>query len=299
MFFIRRRILSISGTLLLAHQNQNQAQAQHQQQQQKKTREFKQVAAFEQKKEKIQIQEKEKEKEKEQKQEKKKNFEKKQEQKFAFEQKKIQDLKIDDVQFVFALDYTGSSQWLHNLTSQSPYLKMIDVFSQVLQNVPGVRDFASFYFGTFRDQVTYLCRPKWCSSFSTLRKYYLNSLDKVGGGESQAYTSIQEAMNICTERKKYTILLLITDGDLGRQFDTYEIIQKSQNLPLSIIFVVVGGGSLADVEPYAKFDNVGIIDHSSIEKSGKDVEKEMAKEYVRIIEKHNKWRHSRLQLLKK
>jgi hypothetical protein len=239
-------------------------------------------------------------------------------------QKKLQQLNIPAIRYMVAIDASGSSCLLHlrktwsnyePYVSSNPsdaagyfpkhwtYARMIDLLGQILEKEK-VADFSACAFGAKDHHLEWICHRKtWyntfrtCSNFETFLKRYVKKGVKISANYSWGCTTsclgaIQAAVDACLEDKQYTVLFIITDGEM-RGLDMVESIHLiDQHLPLSIIFIQVQDSAFYDFERHVITHpfTVGFLNFQQFNQPeilAKEVSSIITLHYQRVIKKLN------------
>lgn len=180
-----------------------------------------------------------------------------------------------EVGVVVAIDFTGSNgdprdwQSLHYLDRRepanlNPYQRVIAAVGSILSCYDADQLFPAFGFGAQlpTGQVSH-CFPlnfnpaqPECVGIAGILDAYVRSLQSVALSGPTCFAPViraaaQHARTRAGPRLQYTILLIVTDGEITDQADTIDAIVESSTAALSIIIVGVGT---------ANFDKMNVLD---------------------------------------
>jgi E3 ubiquitin-protein ligase RGLG len=157
----------------------------------------------------------------------------------------------------------------------NPYQQVIRIIGQTLKNFDDEGKIYGFGFGDKKstDKSINPFHPKKaaCVGFEEVIHCYNDMARKVElSGPTDFTASIQETIRIVRQTRKYTILLIVTDGEISNREATGQAIVQASNYPISIICIGVGDGPFEAMEEYddelpeRKFDNFQFVNFEKV-----------------------------------
>ena len=216
-------------------------------------------------------------------------------------QRQLELLGYPELQYMIAVDASGSSRQFHLQSDMNKdydlhkpfqtnwtYARTIDILGQVLERERGSENFISYAFGCKNHALQWICRRGYCPTFQTFLDLYTRNGLEIGakytwGWDTSSLGAVFEAARTCIERKCYTILFILTDGEMRDDLrGLFKVIENS--LPMSVIFVRIASSSENHIDDYpGQFrTTVGDI-HFVRDEISKE---ELAKQVTEIIKIH-------------
>jgi E3 ubiquitin-protein ligase RGLG len=157
----------------------------------------------------------------------------------------------------------------------NPYQQVIRIIGQTLHAFDDENKIYAFGFGDKKstDASTTPFHPKKasCEGFEEVIHCYNDMLKTVElSGPTSFVATIKETIRVVKHTKKYTILLIITDGVIDDPEESGKAIVEASNYPISIICIGVGDGPFETMEvfddelPERKFDNFQFVDFDKV-----------------------------------
>jgi hypothetical protein len=223
--------------------------------------------------------------------------------------KHLFDSGVRNVNLIFALDVTGSSQELHNPTNQNnPYKDVIQIMTDTFEPFDDKNNILAIAFGygvyyvhggenKKRDMAPITnINPSGglTNGFDDVMIQYNKFIPHVSfGGDSCFRSSIESAIAKCiSEDNSYNILIIVSDGGISQQ-TTSEALARASKYPISIIAIIVGDEKnqfqvmdcnnteniIKNIEstPNRVFDNFGFVNHLKISHESKSYDKKVKK----------------------
>ena len=157
----------------------------------------------------------------------------------------------------------------------NPYQQVIRIIGQTLKTFDDENKIYAFGFGDKKstDETVRPFHPKKaaCEGFDDVIRCYNAMIETVElSGPTSFVPTINEAIRVVRQSRKYTILLIITDGEISDPEATGQAIVRASQYPISIICVGVGDGPFDTMEVYddelpeREFDNFQFVNFDKV-----------------------------------
>jgi hypothetical protein len=157
----------------------------------------------------------------------------------------------------------------------NPYQQVIRIIGQTLHSFDDENKIYAFGFGDKKstDATITPFHPKKaaCEGFEEVIHCYNDMLHHVElSGPTSFVATIKETIRIVKQTKKYTILIIITDGVVDDAEASGQAIVEASNYPISIVCIGVGDGPFKTMEefddelPTRQFDNFQFVDFDKV-----------------------------------
>ncbi|EGG20684.1 hypothetical protein DFA_00545 [Cavenderia fasciculata] len=218
-----------------------------------------------------------------------------------------------EIGLMVAIDCTASNGSLHDIGKNlNEYEQSILGIGRVLEPYDTDRMIPVYGYGGSVNGVTSHCFPfdviggkEEAAGIDDVQRVYRENMSKISLSAPTLMEQVLKKAVAAAEAgkvspiPKYTILLIITDGDICDMTETKAQVVKGSHLPLSIVIVGVGSASFysmneldGDTNPLkgAVRDIVQFVPFAEVSKSGniaKETLKEIPKQFTRYFKKNN------------
>ena len=152
----------------------------------------------------------------------------------------------------------------------NPYQQVIRIMGQTLKAFDEDGKVYCVGFGdkqsTDRTVLPFHRNKKACDGFEEVIRCYNELTPKIElSGPTDFTAVIEETIRLVDRSHKYTILLIITDGEISNKERTGRAIVKASNYPISIVCIGVGDGPFDTMDEYddelpkRRFDNFQFV----------------------------------------